>query len=239
MTAMVPTEFGTYGLPVLGVNTVPIVNRAPYPRRVLIAQTGGFATQVFISSIAAELSMQTGGAPGGAIPLPVFPTFGVPLVIPLPAGQPLFAAAAGVGTRVSVSVSGDIPVTDTLVDLYETTFRSYAAVTVGTRGAPVVVPSGAVPRRVVIRCAGQLVTDRAFLATDAGTLNNVGVTTPGTAFELLSPTPPLVFVLAPRQSLYAIQPVGGSLDEIFVTTSDVQTGSPQGLTGIPGPGSQE
>lgn len=232
---MDPTTFRTYTLPLLGTDSaIQITPASKHFQRVVLAQSAG-ATPIFISAVASELNTAGQPIPGGAFQFPGA-IGGDPIVVVLAPGQHLTAAAALAGTRLAVSVSQAVPAPTKPIPAgvgkEPTTFRTYALPAVGTQAVQV-APSGAVPKRVVMRVnAGA-----AFISPDVGDLNIVQAT-PGNAFEMIAAGLfSATFIIAPGQELSASADFAGRL--LSVSVSDILPTLPRGPTGTPGASGEE
>jgi hypothetical protein len=229
---MSPTEMRTQAPPLLGQQAAPIVPRAPWWQRAIVGESndGGAGGSIFLTSDSSELSSAGGGAlPGQAMQLVLNDV----VVLSIAPGQSLMAATNVAGSRVTVSISGEIPAVPDPMPQDESTFRTYTLPPLGNSVR--VAPTSIVPRRVAVRTVSGATP--AFLAANSGALTVVGSLVPGDAFELPQAFGWVVFVLPPHQALYAAS--GGVTNEVSVVSSDIQPGGYRGGTGIPGPGSQE
>ncbi len=237
---MQPTELRTFTLGVLGtpnaaVRICPALN---VRQRVVIIQTGGFPSLPFVSQNAAELDNSGTVTPGNGFLIPATATIGIPVVLSLAPRQKLVAAASVAGARICVARSAEIPgLMQPDVDFGETIFRTFTLPLLGAAAAIRVVPATNVPKRVIALQTAGVLGISAFLSTTAAELDSSPSPTPGNAFEIQGAgnRPTIVFVVAPRQALYAVGTAGAGLT---LSVSDILPG-PRGPTGIPGPDGQE
>ena len=219
------TTFRTHALGLVGATngSIDIVSPTPHAKRVVLYAELPAIGRIFVSSAVGELELPGAVTPGEA--------FGfvrrTPIVLALPSGQPLRAAATLPGASLSVSVSQAIPFARRPVKRIPTrsTFRTF---NLPAGGAPAWIAQWSdVPQRVTVSGAGLAAVTLGHSANplaEAFTLPGIGA---GILF---------VFVKAPDQELYAASALG---DTIAVAVSDISVDYPRGPTGIPGPAGQE
>jgi hypothetical protein len=218
--SMEPTTFRTFRLRPIGAGSgaAPrIVQSSSYNQRVVVFMPPGQLNGGLVSTSAAELNIPAQAFPGEAYTIPV----NSPQVLVLVPGQHLDAAGPN-GTRMSVSVSQDIPRVEGLppkgLGLQPTQFRTYTLPVLGVDPAIRIVPTSRVPRRVRLFPS---FAERIFVSDAAEELNIPQQPTPGNAFEVGE----VVLVLAPWQALYAAGPGGDAAIEVII--SDIHLPGPE------------
>ncbi len=243
---MRPTAFLTRDLPAQGTEAIRIVGAAPYSQRVrLEAVFRGAAMPPFPGTplIAYSPNELTIPDPTPAWAISIFRQF---TVAP---GQALYAAAnlpggtAPVG--LAISISALIPYgTEEVGKDSRVTYRTHTLPIVGTQAIRI---AAATPHAQRVVLTSETVSITMFpdvfirLTSSANNLAlppNPAFASPGGAYGYRGGV--RVFILAPRQPLYAaIDPGIGAPFFLSVSAQELAPGDPRGATGIPGPDGAE
>lgn len=227
---MPPTSFNSQ---TVAPATVQIVGATPWPQRVLLYHAT-LGSQVFVAESQAAIDIEA-PAPvrSGAYALPAVAA----QVLTVGPNQPLYAASDGAPVLLAVSASAAIPFPKPEelarargMRIGDTEFGSYV---LGVGVTTHIVGGLSFPRRVVAQIPGT----GGFLASSTGNPLADAFTVP--AFGGLNP--PMTFVLAPDQPLYASLAPGSppAAAGLSVAVSDIPILGVRGPTGIAGPDGQE
>jgi hypothetical protein len=193
------STFRTFTLPT--TNAIRVVQTSSRFQRVVMfsPQEGAL---VFIAPAAAGLNLP--GIPPDSYQLPLVPS---PRTFVVQPGEQLTAVTRTVGAPVRLSVA----VSDAIARDFArkgvpqpTQFRQLALPVLGAQTIRI-IPTGSVPRRVVIT----RVPANTFVGSAPEDLNIANTPTPGEAIEV---TAGMILLVAPTQALYASSLAGGTIE---------------------------